>query len=605
MPRYNTSIANKTITGTTTIVTPDSGAFVQLAGTAPYTVTLPASAAFPGQEFTFHNTTSGTVTLSTPSGAFTGLGASGTATQALLPNTVTSVVSDGVNYVTLSEDGSVLFATDATITGNLTLNTAGTTATISPANLTINPSNTGSVNNVNIGASTRGSAAFTSLTANSAVTLTANTTSSGTSSGTLVVTGGVGVSGTVHAGAFNGPLTGTVTTAAQPNITSVGTLTGLTVTNTITGSVSGSASTAGTVTNAAQPNITSVGTLTSLTVTNTITGSVSGSASTAGTVTTAAQPNITSVGTLTGLTVSGDLSMTGTTAIKLPVGTTAQRPSSPVNGMMRKNSSTGYIEYWDPSSTSWKGIGVADGSSFNAAASSASSIKELTGTTVDGIYWINLPVLGPTQVYCDMNTDGGGWMMMAYAGSVSGVGNSSHIVFHTIGTIATSRSYGQTSFSRFDIARQISGASTNSRLMWRRTNDSNVIMIHNAGELFNRMPGGPSGSNMDMNGSGSGFPISYMKLSNTGPAGLSTKTNARYESGPSYPGIAWNSSYNDNRDGVGSITTFLNRRSLIYWETNGPQSNGQWFHASPLQMGPSSSPTTGQGRLDIEVYFRL
>jgi len=273
MPRYNTSLPNKTITGTTTIVTPDSGSFVQLVGTAPYTVTLPAPSAFPGQTLTFHNTTSGTVTLSTPSGAFTGLGASGTATQQVLPNTVASVISDSVNYVTLSEDGSVLFATDATVTGNLTVNTPGTTTTISPANLTINPGNSGSVNNVNIGASTRGSGAFTSLTANSAVTLTANTTSSGTSSGTLVVTGGVGVSGTVHAGAFNGPLTGTLQTAAQPNITSVGTLSGLTVTNTITGSVSGSAATAttaGTVTTAAQPNITSVGTLSSLSVTGNV-----------------------------------------------------------------------------------------------------------------------------------------------------------------------------------------------------------------------------------------------------------------------------------------------------------------------------------------------
>ena len=47
----------------------------------------------------------------------------------------------------------------------------------------------------------------------------------------------------------------TLTTAAQPNITSVGTLTGLTVSGNI----------AGTLTTAAQPNITSVGTLTSLT----------------------------------------------------------------------------------------------------------------------------------------------------------------------------------------------------------------------------------------------------------------------------------------------------------------------------------------------------
>ena len=87
-----------------------------------------------------------------------------------------------------------------------------------------------------------------------------------------------------------------MTTASQPNITSVGTLAHLTVTNPISGSVTGSAATAGsattagTVTTASQPNITSVGTLTSLGVTGTVTagafagpltGAVTGNASTA------------------------------------------------------------------------------------------------------------------------------------------------------------------------------------------------------------------------------------------------------------------------------------------------------------------------------------
>ena len=141
---------------------------------------------------------------------------------------------------------------------------------------------------------------------------------------------------------------GTVTTAAQPNITSVGTLTSLTVTGNVTaanfiGNISGnisnavyatSADTAGTVTTAAQPNITSVGTLTVLTVSGNIrsisgafvgsaagltsipganvTGTVANatyatSSGTSGTVTTAAQPNITSVGTLSSLTVTGNI----------------------------------------------------------------------------------------------------------------------------------------------------------------------------------------------------------------------------------------------------------------------------------------------------------
>lgn len=139
-------------------------------------------------------------------------------------------------------------------------------------------------------------------------------------------------------------LTGSLVTAAQPNITSIGTLSSLNVTgNVVSGNISAntvsvtnfSANTlTGLIVTAAQPNITSVGTLTNLNVngnitTNTgifigngagltnitganVTGNVAnatyainaGSATTAGTVTTNAQPNITSLGNLTSLTVN-------------------------------------------------------------------------------------------------------------------------------------------------------------------------------------------------------------------------------------------------------------------------------------------------------------
>ena len=166
-----------------------------------------------------------------------------------------------------------------------------------------------------------------------------------------------------------------VTNASQPNITSTGTLSGLnvsgnttlanvsannasisnlTVAYSIIGNLTGYASTAGTVTINAQPNITSVGTLSSLSVTGNVSAgnvigthygsglnltsipaaNVSGtvanatyattagtattaasatsatSATTAGTVTSNAQGNITSVGTLTSLTVSGSATLT-------------------------------------------------------------------------------------------------------------------------------------------------------------------------------------------------------------------------------------------------------------------------------------------------------
>ena len=83
-------------------------------------------------------------------------------------------------------------------------------------------------------------------------------------------------------------LTGTLTTAAQPNITSVGTLTSLSVTGKVTaGQLQGDGGNIG--------NITA----------GNVTGQVA-NALVAGTVYTAAQPNITSVGTLTSLSVSGN-----------------------------------------------------------------------------------------------------------------------------------------------------------------------------------------------------------------------------------------------------------------------------------------------------------
>lgn len=44
--------------------------------------------------------------------------------------------------------------------------------------------------------------------------------------------------------------------------------------------------------------------------------------------------------------------------IKLPSGTTAQRPSNPTGDMIRKNTTTGYIEYYDPSTSQWIGLGA-------------------------------------------------------------------------------------------------------------------------------------------------------------------------------------------------------------------------------------------------------
>jgi hypothetical protein len=54
-----------------------------------------------------------------------------------------------------------------------------------------------------------------------------------------------------------------------------------------------------------------------------------------------------------------------------------------------------------------------DGLSAGTASTSAKAIKTAYPGSADGIYWINIPGVGPTQTYCLMNSiyDGGGWML--------------------------------------------------------------------------------------------------------------------------------------------------------------------------------------------------
>jgi hypothetical protein len=226
MARYNSALASTTITGTHTISSPSQGAFTNLAGTAPYTVTLPNPTLFPGSNQTFYNATGGTVTLSTASGILTGTGGSNASTVPCFAGNVVSVTSDGTNYVVISEDGSALVATTGSFTGDVTANGSTATVSLTPNTVTIAPASTGNISNMNIGATTRGSGAFTSLAANAAVAFTANTASTTTGTGSLVVTGGVGVSGQLTATSVSATnLTGTIQTAAQANITSTGALT--------------------------------------------------------------------------------------------------------------------------------------------------------------------------------------------------------------------------------------------------------------------------------------------------------------------------------------------------------------------------------------------
>ncbi len=115
------------------------------------------------------------------------------------------------------------------------------------------------------------------------------------------------VTGAINAASLTAPsISGTILTAAQPNITSVGNLNVLTVNSNITAidTITGD-KLVGTLLTASQTNITQVGTLLSLKVTNGITANTITANAFSGTLSTAAQPNITSLGILSSVAVSG------------------------------------------------------------------------------------------------------------------------------------------------------------------------------------------------------------------------------------------------------------------------------------------------------------
>ena len=199
--------------------------------------------------------------------------------------TGTSTVSGNANVGNLGTSGLI------TATGNVT---GGNLVTSGLASIGSTLSVTGNANVGNLGATNANL---------SAVTVTGNAN-----------VGNIGGTSAVFTN-----LTGTLTTAAQPNITSVGTLSSLSVTGNITGGNLSGTLVTGTLTTAAQPNVTSVGSLTSLTVTGnanvgnlgtsgliTATGNVTG-----GNLTTTGTANIGTLAVTGSETIAGTSTVTG------------------------------------------------------------------------------------------------------------------------------------------------------------------------------------------------------------------------------------------------------------------------------------------------------
>ncbi|MCZ2477775.1 hypothetical protein G9H58_06845 [Aquirufa antheringensis] len=112
---------------------------------------------------------------------------------------------------------------------------------------------------------------------------------------------------------------------------------------------------------------------------------------------------------------------------------------------------TGYTTNWAQNVQELVSSPDLDGSTAAKAAPNAKYIQSKFGNYNDGVYWINLPVVGPTQIYCILNSavDGGGWMMMmkATTGTEFQYGSTHWTTTTTLSTSDNSRNNANAKFN--------------------------------------------------------------------------------------------------------------------------------------------------------------
>jgi len=252
--------------------------------------------------------------------------------------------------------------------------------------------------------------------------------------GNIQLTGHITASGNISGSATStftsnsssfGSIAGTLSTAAQPNVTSLGTLTSVTTGDvTATGNsvlgnaVSDTHTFTGNVT--ASKNVSSSGTITS---------NSSSFGSVAGTLSTAAQPNVTSLGSLTSLTSTGNVSSSFTSTgslgmLKLQsqlfvhegefdIGTGNKYTFNPSSGTgffdLKVGTNRGTIEYDNNSGNGH--MEIKSGFSLTTLSDDTIQLGDTSGDTVSisgsSVFMTNLPTSDPGvagRLYSDSGT---------------------------------------------------------------------------------------------------------------------------------------------------------------------------------------------------------
>ena len=397
--------------------------------------------------------------------SLTGANVTGAVSYATTANSVAVANVSGIgNIATINKDGNasnILYGNGsfasapvtygnsnvATFLGSYGSNTITTTGNVSVGNIIGNGQALSGITGANVTGQVNYSA-----TANAVAG--ANVSGAVAYATTANAVAGANVSGQVG----NALVASTVYTNAQPNITSVGTLTSLAVTGNITnGNITGGNLVSanyftGTLTTAAQPNITSTGTLTALTVTGNITGAnlIAGSSGTgnvyAGNVIVNGQPTTYGVANLTTGVVAIQATATGTVSATVVANTSPVETS--VNGGSSTSPALTVLTLAIPSAGTWRldaelrvyvpGQGymsaafydngtLISGSEYFVAAGGVTQSGAATGQysgfmsynlTTTGARTVTLGIWSTTSSNCITSADGRTWLRATQIDSI-------------------------------------------------------------------------------------------------------------------------------------------------------------------------------------------
>lgn len=158
----------------------------------------------------------------------------------------------------------------------------------------------------------------------------------------------------------------------------------------------------------------------------------------------------TGVSTINGISPSSLLQTTNG-AVNLPTG--SADPASTTVGAIYYNTTEESIKQYT-ASEGWRAVYTPPLGSVSNPAQSATAIINAGDSTGDGVYWIDLPTVGPTQIYCIMDTAvaGGGWMlaMRAAQGTTFGYSSSYWTSANTLNAGTVDRSNADAKYDVFN-----------------------------------------------------------------------------------------------------------------------------------------------------------